>query len=113
MSQNQPNPFDPFGTFTGARDAWMDTWSKAMLDMVNSDAYSQAQAQVLDNYLTMSAPFRQALERSMTQTLTALNMPTRGDITSLAERLTNIELRLDDLDAKIDQLLEGKTKKQK
>jgi hypothetical protein len=32
-----------------------------------------------------------------------LNMPTRDDIISLAERLTNIEMRLDDLEAKLEE----------
>ena len=40
---------------------------------------------------------------TVTQVLTSLNMPTRTDITSLAERLTNIEKRLDDLDAKLEK----------
>ena len=35
----------------------------------------------------------------MTQTLANLNLPSRDDVTRLAERLTNIEMRLDDLDA--------------
>jgi hypothetical protein len=39
----------------------------------------------------------------MTQVLTQLNMPIRTDITSLAERLTHIEMRLDDLEAKLDE----------
>jgi len=30
-------------------------------------------------------------------------MPTRTDITSLAERLTHIEMRLDDLEARLDE----------
>ena len=30
-------------------------------------------------------------------------MPTRTDITGLAERLTHIEMRLDDLEAKLDE----------
>jgi polyhydroxyalkanoate synthesis regulator phasin len=49
-------------------------------------------------------PFRRLLETAMTQVLTQLNMPTRSDITSLAERLTNIEMRLDDLDTKLDAM---------
>jgi hypothetical protein len=36
--------------------------------------------------------------------LTRLNMPMRSDVTSLAERLTNVEMRLDDLDAKLDDI---------
>jgi hypothetical protein len=41
----------------------------------------------------------------MTQVLTGMNMPIRTDISSLAERLTNIETRLDDQDAKLDDIL--------
>jgi hypothetical protein len=59
---------------------------------------------LLDSYLTVSAPFREVLDKTMTQVLTQLNMPTRSDVTNLAERLTNIEMRLDDLDAKLDAM---------
>lgn len=96
------NKFDPFGPWKSMRDAGMETWSKMMIDLVNSEAYAQANGALLDAYLTASAPFRKAIETTMTQVLTQLNMPTRADITGLAERLTNIEMRLDDLDAKID-----------
>jgi hypothetical protein len=39
-------------------------------------------------------------------------MPTRADVTGLAERLTNIEMRLDDLDAKIDALAPARAPEQ-
>jgi hypothetical protein len=105
MSQKSENssPFDPTGMFKGMRDAGMDAWSKMMIQLVNSEAYSQATATVLDAWLTTSAPFRKAVESTMTQVLTQLNMPTRTDVTSLAERLTHIEMRLDDLEAKLDE----------
>ena len=68
---NQPettNPLDPFGTLNTMRDAslksWntmrnagLDTWSRLMIDLVNSEAYSQATGQWLDSYLTLSQPF--------------------------------------------------------
>ena len=98
------NPFDPFGTWRNARDAYLDTWSKAMIDLVNSEAYSDAMGRFLDSYLTISAPMRKVVEQSMTQVLAQLNMPSRQEVTTLAERLTNIEMRLDDLDAKLDRL---------
>jgi hypothetical protein len=105
MSQNNDgfNPFDPAGVFKSIRTANMDAWSKTMIDFVNTEAYAQATAAMLDTWLTASVPFRKALEMSMTQVLTNFNIPTRTDITSLAERLTNIEIRLDDLEAKIDE----------
>jgi polyhydroxyalkanoate synthesis regulator phasin len=105
MSQTNDtfNPFDPTGMFKNMRDANMDAWSKMMLQFVNSAAYAEATGTMLDAWLTSSVPFRKALEQSMAQVLTGLNMPTRGDVTSLAERLTNIEMRLDDLDAKLEE----------
>jgi hypothetical protein len=97
------NPFDPTGMFKNLRDDGMDTWAKMMIQFVNTDAYAHATGSFLDTWLTTSAQFRKALEAAMTQALTSLNMPTRADVTGLAERLTNIELRLDDLAAKLEE----------
>ena len=96
---------DPFSALNTVRDASMQAWSKMMIDFVNSEAYSEATAQWLDTYLTMSQPFQRFIETTMTQVLTRLNMPVRTDVISLAERLTNIEMRLDDLDARLDDIL--------
>jgi hypothetical protein len=107
MSQSNDsfNPFDPTGYFKELRDSGMDAWSKLMLQTVNSEAYAKATGTLLDTWLTNSVPFRKALEAAMTQVLTGLCMPTRADVISLAERLTNIEMRLDDLEAKLDEAL--------
>jgi hypothetical protein len=116
---NEPestNPPDPFQAMTGlwetnlknwktVRDTSLDSWSKMMIDTVNSDEYSSTTGQWLDTYLTLSQPFRRLIDLMMTQVLTNLNMPMRTDVTSLAERLTNIETRLDDQDAKLDDIL--------
>jgi hypothetical protein len=93
---------DPFGTL---RDANLESWSKLMIDLVNSDAYSQATARWLDTYVTMSQPLQHIIDITMTQVLTGLNLPLRTDVTSLAERMTNMEMRLDDLDEKLDNIL--------
>ena len=98
------NPFDPLGTWRAARDASLESWSRMMIDLVNSEAYSQATSQWLDTYLTFSQPFKRIIETTMTQVLAGLNMPTRTDLTTLAGRFTNVEVRLDDLDAKLDDV---------
>ncbi len=95
-------PFDPMDPWRGVRDIYMDAWSKNMVEMVNTEAYAQATGAMLDTYLTVSTPFREALEKAMVKTLEQLSMPTRADVVSIAERMTNIEMRLDDLDAKLD-----------
>ena len=110
------DPLDPFETMNtmwetnlknwkSMRDTSLDSWSKMMIDTVNSDEYSRTTGQWLDTYLTLSQPFRRIIDLMMTQVLTGLNMPLRTDVTSLAERLTNIETRLDDQDAKLDDIL--------
>jgi hypothetical protein len=110
------NQLDPFGTMNtlweanlknwkSMRDTSLDSWSKSMIDTVNSDEYSRTTGQWLDTYLTLSQPFRRIIDLMMTQVLTGLNIPMRSDVTSLAERLTNIETRLDDQDAKLDDIL--------
>jgi hypothetical protein len=105
MSQTNDtfNPFDPTGLLKGMRDTGMGAWSKMMIDLVNTDAYAQATAGLLDAWLSSSMPFRKAIEAAMTQALANVNMPSRTDVTSLAERLTNIEMRLDDLEARLDE----------
>ena len=97
--------FDPMEPWRGVRDIYMDAWAKTMVDMVNSEAYAQASGAMLDSYLTVSTPFREAIEKAMLKTLEQLAMPSRADIVSIAERMTNIEMRLDDMDAKLDNVL--------
>ena len=86
------------------RDASLESWSKVMIDLVNSEAYSHMTSQGLNSYLALSQPFQRVTETTMTQLLTRLNMPTASAVTSLAERMTNIEMRLDDLDSKLDDI---------
>jgi hypothetical protein len=103
---NEPfNPFDPTGMMKSMREAGMDAWSKAMIQFVNTEAYAQATGAILDAYLSASGPFRKAVETATTQALINLNMPTRADVVALADRLTNIERRLDDLEAKLEESL--------
>ena len=96
------NPFDPTGVLKTIRDANMDAWSKMMIELVNTDAYARGTGEMLDAWLSNSAPFRKAIEAALTRALGNLNMPSRAEVIGLAERLTNIEMRLDDLDAKLE-----------
>jgi hypothetical protein len=101
-----PKNFDPFELWRGMRDAGMDAWAKMMTQTVNTEAYAQATGAWLEAYLAASAPACEAFAASMAAALQQMNVPTRADVLGLAERLTNIEMRLDDLDAKLDALLQ-------
>ena len=101
---------DAMDPFRGMRDAYMEAWAKTMGEYVNSEQYAQYTGATLDAMLAVSAPFRAALEKAMVNALQQLAMPTRPDIISIAERLTNLEMRLDDIDAKLDRIAQATAK---
>jgi hypothetical protein len=98
-----PDPTDPWREL---RDTYLNSWSKTMVETVNSDAYAKATGAILDTYLSASSPFRETIEKAMLHALQQLSMPSRADFVGLAERVTNIEMRLDDMDAKLDSIIE-------
>jgi hypothetical protein len=97
-------PPDPMDAFRDMRDTYLDAWAKAMVETVNTDAYARTTGMVLDTYLSASSPFRDAVEKAMLRVLEQLSMPSRGDFVALADRVNNIEMRLDDMDAKLDRI---------
>ena len=96
--------FDAMDPWRNMRDLYLETWARAAVEMVNTDAYAEASGAMLNNYLTFSAPFGEALEKCMLKALEQFAMPSRAEVLSIAERMTNIEIRLDDLDAKLDEI---------
>jgi len=102
--------FDAVDPWRGMRDTYLDAWAKTMVEAVNSEAYAQASGAILDSYLTASSPFREAVEKTMLKVLEQMSMPSRADFVSLAERMTNVEMRLDDMDAKLDRILQQVSK---
>ena len=100
----QNKTYDPMNAFRDVRDSYLDAWAKAMVETVNTDAYAQTTGALLDTYLSASSPFREAVEKSMLRVLEQLSMPSRADFVGLAARTTNIEMRLDDMDAKLDRI---------
>jgi hypothetical protein len=105
-ADKQATAVDPFEAFREMRDAYLEGMSKVMIDAVNTEQYAQASGAMLNNYLTLSAPFREALDKAMIMALEQYSLPSRQQVTALAERFTNFEMRLDDLDAKLDRIME-------
>jgi uncharacterized protein YicC (UPF0701 family) len=95
---------DPMEQFREMRNTYLDIWSKNLIDTVNSEGYAKASGAALDSYLTVAAPLKEPIEQAMLKTLQQLNMPTSADIASLSGRLTNVEMNLDNMDAKLDRI---------
>ncbi|HKR27030.1 MAG TPA: poly(R)-hydroxyalkanoic acid synthase subunit PhaE [Acidobacteriaceae bacterium] len=96
------DPFEPFRTM---RDSYLDAMAKSMVEAVNSEAYAQATGTMLESYMAAAAPFREAMDKSMKHALQQLSLPSREEVAALAERFANLEMRLDDMDAKLGSIL--------
>ena len=101
---NPQGKTDPLEQWRELRDTYMDIWAKASGEAVNSDSYAQASGAMLEAFLTTSSPYRDAQKKAMVSALEQYNMPSRDDYVRLAERMGNMELLLDDMDAKLRQV---------
>jgi hypothetical protein len=107
MAENEnTKAADPFEALRGMRDNYLDAMSKVMMKAVNSEEYAQATGAMLNSAVIASAPFREALDKAMAAALQQSSMPSRQEVTALAGRFTNIEMRLDDMEAKLDRIVE-------
>ncbi len=97
-------PADSLEQWRELRDTYVDIWAKASGEAVNSEAYAQASGTMLEAFLATSSPFRDAQKKAMVSALEQCNMPSRDDYVRLADRLANLELLLDDMDARLRQV---------
>lgn len=96
--------FDPWRMFRTMRDASLEYTAKQMVDLVNTEEYAQATGVLLDAYFDCAEPIRAWMDKTMPQILAHYGMPSRREVTSVAARLTNIEMQLDDMRAAFDEL---------
>jgi hypothetical protein len=100
------NPNDPFAAWRAWRDAGLDAWAKSMTSIVNTESFSQAIGAQLDSLLAVNGPLQQVVHQSMERYLAQANLPSRSETTALASRLTQIEMRLDDMQAQVEHVIQ-------
>ncbi len=108
MSQSRRDDFedlDPFGFWRAYRDAGLEAWATSMARLVASEEFAQVLGAQIDASIALTGPLQEFVEQYMEHYLASMQMPSRPEVTRLAERLTNIELRLDDLDARTETML--------
>jgi hypothetical protein len=96
--------FDVMKSLRDARDGSMDAWAKLMLRLTSSHEYQRLQGAISKPTLLAIALFRKTTGSAMSEVLAQLNMPSREEVLHLSQRLTHIEMVLDDLSAGMDQL---------
>lgn len=86
----------------GARDSAMDDLAKVTLAWTSSHTFQAVNAAISRPALLATALFRKASASAMAAVLARLNMPSREDVLTLSQRLTRIEMLLDDVGAGLD-----------
>ena len=99
--------FDPVKLLRDVRDGSMDAWAKLTLKLTSSHEYQRLQGVIMKPTFLAIALWRKATESTMSGVLGNLNMPSREEVLMISQRLTNIEMALDDLGAGLDQLRRG------
>jgi uncharacterized protein Yka (UPF0111/DUF47 family) len=107
MSENDEKQVgDPFSQMVQFYDDWTKTWSGAASEMVSSRKFADSMAQQLESSLSATQLMRNQVGQLMEQSLQQMNLPTRKEVLSIAQRLTGMEMRLDDVEAKLDEVLD-------
>jgi len=96
---------DPFAQMIQFYDAMSKSWAKAMSDAVSSESFARSMGEQMEGSLEIAALMRRQMAEVMEKYLEGMNLPTRKEVINVAERLSRIEMALDDLDAKLDEVL--------
>lgn len=103
MADSRP-PADPAAMWRDMISQWEQKFNSLANQTMGSDEFSRAMNQMMGLSLRMQETLGEAVGR----TLTTLNLPTREDLRSLGERLQAVETRLDQMNALLQGLADGK-----
>jgi hypothetical protein len=97
---------DPFAQMFQFYDNFQKSWSGVVSETVSSKGFAESMGQQLESSLDTMTLFRRQFGDMMEQYLQQMSLPTRKDVIAIGKRLTQLELRIDDIDAKLDELMD-------
>jgi hypothetical protein len=108
MSEENPKnqQADPMANMMQFYEQWTQAWANSMSETVANPRFAETMAEQTEGSLEFWALVRRQVGEAMEQYLQQMGLPTQAEVVSLAERLTIIEMRLDDMDEKLDQILD-------
>jgi polyhydroxyalkanoate synthesis regulator phasin len=104
--KNEKSEIDPFAQMIQFYDSMSKSWSTAMSDAVASKSFAESMSEQMEGNLEAMSLMRKQIGEYMEQYLQQMNLPTRKEVITVAERLTKLEMAMDDLDAKMDEILD-------
>jgi polyhydroxyalkanoate synthesis regulator phasin len=86
-------------------DQWIEAWSRVLGQAMGTEQFAKLMGQSLDQMLVAAAPAKKAMDQQIEQTLQALNLPSRTQLTAVAKQLVELEDRIDRLEESISATL--------
>lgn len=96
------SPPDPFALWRQTYEMAEQAWTKALEQTTGTDAFAASLGKSLDSYLG----FQKLMRENMQVQLETLNLPTRNDIARLGELIVNLENKIDELDDRVERLID-------
>ena len=102
MPESTTTP-DPFAAWREWLSQSERQWNTFLNEAMSTDEFSQGMARMMDTSLDVQKNMNEAMGRHFT----SLNVPTRTDVLSLGNRLTEIEERLSAIETAVTTLVPG------
>jgi polyhydroxyalkanoic acid synthase PhaR subunit len=96
-------PADPFTFFRQWYDLSSEAWAKVVEEAIGSEEFQQLSGRFLENYASFAKAFRRANE----EYFKAIQLPTRSDITHVAELVVSLEEKVDKIEDALDDFEEA------
>ncbi|MBI4634833.1 MAG: hypothetical protein HY727_00655 [Candidatus Rokubacteria bacterium] len=96
---------DLMGQWKQLVDQWIDAWSRALAQAMGTEGFAQMLGRYLDQWLVAQGPLKRATDQSVENTLVALNLPSRTQVTGIAKQIVELEERIEGLEDTISTLL--------
>lgn len=93
MAEQPKPPPDPLTLWRDWAQQAEEQWNQALNQIMGTEAFAATMGRSMEVMLSMQSRLAQQFEA----TLKAWNLPTRSDLVAIAERLTEVEERLDRL----------------
>lgn len=103
---SQQMSFDPFALWKQMYDKAEEQWSQTVDETMHKEEFSKWMGQCLNGYLQYQNLTRQSAEKYLEQA----NMPSRQDISNLANLVIHVEGKVDNLEQIIEEELVDRLK---
>jgi polyhydroxyalkanoate synthesis regulator phasin len=108
MTQGTASP-DLMAQWKQFLDQWIAAWSKVLEQAMSTETFAQALGKQLEGFLSAAAPAKKAAEQQIESALSALGVPSRGQVVGLASQIVQLEEKVEGLEDRLDTILKRLT----